>query len=488
MRFRYYKSGQKAIKLYKYTEAGTTTTARYTRVFLNETADDDIEIVGPSIIPSGKFLDMDEYELVNTYDYEVAGDLERAAANFVIEEGAQLIHNTWDVPVTMQKNIAAYTGEKDNYYLMSLPFDSYDVEGSPFVTVNGNAYVAPQNYDFYTFNGAETQEEWQVVGTDDAFDPGVGFLYANNVGGMLNLMGTLVPSDEPWETWLDYDATKTFGAWNLVGNPFACNAQTDFDNFYVIDGEELAPASTGIVAPLQGIMVQAPEDGASITFSKAGAAKSSKALTVNVCKDNAYKSGVSTGSTIDRAIVRFDESRGLEKFQLNPNHTKIYFQQGNKDYAVVRSANEGEMPVSFKAEKNGCYTINVEIENVEMNYLHLIDNKTGNDVDLLVNPNYSFEANTNDYASRFKLVFKAGTGIEENASTSSATFAYFNGAEWIVNNEGNATLQVVDMMGRVISSEQINGNTAVNINEAAGIYMLRLVNGENVMVQKVVVR
>ena len=201
-------------------------------------------------------------------------------------------------------------------------------------------------------------------------------------------------------------------------------------------------------------------------------------MILNITKD--------CGSVIDRAIVRFGQSDQLPKFMFNPDNSKVYFTQGNKDYAIVRSAAQGEMPVSFKAAENGTYTINVEPENVEMNYLHLIDNRTGADVDLLANPSYTFEATTNDYTSRFRLVFKAGTSIEENASTNS--FAYYNGSAWVISNTGDATLQVIDMMGRVLSSEQISGNTAVNINETAGIYMLRLVNGENVMVQKVVVR
>ena len=40
----------------------------------------------------------------------------------------------------------------------------------------------------------------------------------------------------------------------------------------------------------------------------------------------------------------------------------------------------------------------------------------------------------------------------------------------------------------MLSSQTLSGNANVNINQAAGIYVLRLVNGENVMVQKVVVR
>jgi len=119
-------------------------------------------------------------------------------------------------------------------------------------------------------------------------------------------------------------------------------------------------------------------------------------------------------------------------------------------------------------------------------YFHLIDNMTGADVDLLVNPNYTFEANTGDNANRFRLVFDANA-IEENASTSSA-FAYFNGSEWVIANNGESTLQVIDMMGRVLSSETLSGNTNVTLNQVPGVYMLRLVNGSDVKVQKVMVR
>lgn len=49
-----------------------------------------------------------------------------------------------------------------------------------------------------------------------------------------------------------------------------------------------------------------------------------------------------------------------------------------------------------------------------------------------------------------------------------------------------AILQVVDINGRILKSESINGCT--NVNAASGIYMLRLVNAESVKVQKVVVK
>ena len=233
------------------------------------------------------------------------------------------------------------------------------------------------------------------------------------------------------------------------------------------------------VEAMEGVFVKATGAGQSVLFTPANTqANSVSQLNLKVTRNRS--------AVLDNAIIRFDNGAMLDKFQLNPNSTKVYFTEGNHNYAIVRSEAQGEMPVSFKAAENGTYTLNVEVKNVDATYLHLIDNRTGADVDLLANPSYTFEANKGDNASRFRLVFKAGTSIEENASTNS--FAYFNGSAWVISNTGDATLQVIDMMGRVLSSEQISGNTAVNINETAGIYMLRLVNGENVMVQKVVVR
>ena len=41
------------------------------------------------------------------------------------------------------------------------------------------------------------------------------------------------------------------------------------------------------------------------------------------------------------------------------------------------------MPLNFEASENGEYTISIKAENAEFDYLHLIDNLTGTDIDLL---------------------------------------------------------------------------------------------------------
>ena len=211
-------------------------------------------------------------------------------------------------------------------------------------------------------------------------------------------------------------------------------------------------------------------------------------LQLTVAQQMVTRNGASTGSATveDNAIVNFNAGSPLEKFAFNADAAKLFIEKNGKDYAIVSAEAQGEMPVSFRAAKNGTYTLTVNPEGVEMNYLHLIDNMTGMDIDLLQTPSYTFEARTTDYTSRFRLVF--GANGASAGSASDDTFAYFNGCEWMINNSGDATLQVVDVMGRVLSSEAVSGSVSKTINATPGVYMLRLVSGDTVKTQKIVVR
>ena len=184
-------------------------------------------------------------------------------------------------------------------------------------------------------------------------------------------------------------------------------------------------------------------------------------------------------------LLRFDEGSTLPKFQLNPNHTKVYIPQNGKDYAVVNAEGQGEMPINFRAAENGNYTLSFSKDNVEFSYLHLIDNMTSDDIDLLSTPSYTFKAKTSDYESRFKLVYASNSKIEGDES-----FGFINesGNFSVYGIEGEATLQMIDMTGRVISTDTFNGSIEKKIDITNGIYMFRLINGDNVKVQKVVVK
>lgn len=182
------------------------------------------------------------------------------------------------------------------------------------------------------------------------------------------------------------------------------------------------------------------------------------------------------------AVIQFyDVRREMEKSL--ERHAEISIPQDGNDYAIAFSEGQGEMPLNFKATENGEYTITVNPEGVNLAYLHLIDNMTGADVDLLQTQGYTFDAKTDDYASRFKLVFSANNfDITENGD-----FAFISNGELIIN--GTGTLQVFDALGRMLISKDLSAlnNHLSTLTFNPGLYILHLINGDNIKTQKIII-
>ena len=162
---------------------------------------------------------------------------------------------------------------------------------------------------------------------------------------------------------------------------------------------------------------------------------------------------------------------------------KIYIPQDGTDFAVVASDGQGSLPVNVKVAKTGKYTISISNEDVDFSYLHLIDNFTGMNIDLLNDPSYTFTASVRDNENRFRLVFST---IDSNIDATSDIFAYQSGDEIIVNGEGE--LQIFDVMGRFVGNMTVNGSERISASSFAnGVYVFRMV-GNEVKTQKIVVR
>lgn len=459
-RFRYYMSGQKDIQLYRY--VGSVSNL-YTRIFMNETAN-SVTIEGPSIIPNGSVLE------VTTITNNVGAD------RLLVDEGGQLVTSS-NVNATVRKSITPYQQQqgKDNYYLIASPVNNLNP---------ATAGMTSANFDLYAFDQSAQGEEWQNYKVDNFnLAAGQGYLYANDYGGFINMGGTMAATAN--SVTITEVNGKPFGGWNLIGNPYPCNV-TIGKPFYRLaeGGAALATVATDqsvAIAPMEGVFVCA--DGTEpVNFTKAPTTSTTDGRNLLSMRVSRNRSSKDDRVDTDNAIVRFGEGAMLRKLVLNPDLSQLYVAQGGTDYAIVNAEAEGELPVSFRAATNGSYTFSVATEEVVMNYLHLIDHKTGADVDLLQTPSYTFEASTADYECRFTLVFACG------ASTTDDTFAYYNGSQWVVSSEADATLQVIDVMGRVLSSQNINGNAEVSIDRAAGVYLLRLINGSDVKVQKIVIQ
>ena len=391
-------------------------------------------------------------------------------------------------PETYTKTIIGYNSEQGNgsgnFYLIASPIgDVAPTNVTNMIKTDNNG----KGYDLYRFNqnpveteidGVSTKLEWENYKQEGDhyhfnLESGKGYLYANSETVDLIFTGTAYSGTG--EVSLTNNGDNDLSGWNLVGNPFTVKTYITGDyNVMNADGTEIIAATEdqdreeNSVNPMEGIFVYTTE-ASTLQFSTTAPSKLSKRLALNLSRGR---------GVMDRAIVRFDDSQPMPKFQLKDNSTKVYIPMDGKDYAVVNAQEQGEMPVNFKAKENGTYTISINTKDVNFGYLHLIDNMTGDDIDLNVTPSYTFNAKADDYESRFKLVYAAD-------NTDDNDFAFISNSEIILNGQG--TVQIYDVNGRMISS--YNDVTSISTSDMAnGVYMLRLINGNNVKTQKIVVK
>ena len=400
--------------------------------------------------------------------------------HLVLEDGAQLINDSEGVKATVKKTIQPYTeGTNDGWNLIASPviedLDPYDISG-----------LLRNDYDLFAFDQSGVDDnnipkEWRNYKANDfSIDHTAGYLYANSGETTLSFAGTLAGSGST--ATLTLDANAGFSGFNLIGNPYPCNVNTA-KSFYVLqynDEEDNTSFVLGSnpIPPCAAVLVQAQTDSETVSFSKVPVAEPS-AIVMQLSEQKLRSS-----TTLDQARISFEEQCQLTKYTWGKASSTIYIPQNGHNYAVAFANGQNEMPVNFKAAKDGTYTLGFEVKDLELDYLHLIDNMTGADVDLLATPSYTFEGKTTDYESRFRLMFAC-----EDADGDNEHFAFYANGQIVITgiaDSFDASLQVVDMMGRIVFIGDAMNRVSTS-GMTAGVYVLRLINGNEVKTQKIVI-
>ena len=437
----------------------------------------------------------------------------------VIEDGGQ-VKSANSFNGIIRKNITGYGAGNEslrsNWYLIASP-----------IAATVNTTLVPEisdeldfdMVDFYMFDQSQTLE-WDNVKCDvvggcaspyDTYPYGSiyagqmvntqeGYLYAcqgdYTASFSTGVTGNAFPATNvdiaSRNGLLGYSAGADFAGWNLIGNPYTCDAYlkqgSNYLSFYRMNaaGDRIVLADNNNggnkLKPCEGVFVEVAPNNEQITFTTTAPSRGNS-LDFTVSKQSQTRSGESVMA--DRARIAIGEGRDLGHLDVMADPNRLYIPMKGKEMAMVYSQPVGELPLNFEAAENGTFTLSFENATEGLMYCHLIDNKTGVETDLLQQPEYTFDASVKDYPSRFRVVFASLSG---DADGDDETFAFNHNGNWIILNEGRATLQVVDLMGRILSSEQIEGSASKVIHAAPGVYMIRLVNGENVRVQKIVVR
>lgn len=418
-------------------------------------ADDEVFIAAQAVVPAG-------------YTAQVKNANVNDGGSITIEDGGQFMtENT--VKVAVQKTITKTsnwgTGGSyipDNWYFIASPVNTEDSDYS----VTGLITEGEGNdYDFYRLNGTI----WENYKADDFdIERCRGYLYASENGTEIEFNGNAMPYTET--------SIPLSDGFNLVGNPYTFNTFVNRP-YYRLNSDrtdiELVDDNTAI-APCEAVVVDV--DGTDqVTFTKTSQqaqANNNGNLSITVTQQTS-KRGVAAIS--DKAIVSFNEGCKLGKFYFKQQDANIYIPQDGRDYAIVYSDRNGEIPLHLKATKVGYFTI--IFDGMSLKGVRLFDKIENVTIDLGVENKYTFIGAPNDRKDRFVLLFD---GTSENGND---IFAYQNGSDIIVSGEGE--LRVFDVMGRMVAMRRINGVETMSASSLqTGVYIFVLKE----KTQKIVVR
>ena len=190
--------------------------------------------------------------------------------NFIIEDGAQVVHPNTGAEATVKKAITAYStqsGVNNGWHLIALP-----LTGSIDVDSVGN--MIEGEYDLYAYD--ESTAYWKnSKNTENSFaalEATKGYLYGNSAEVTLEFSGTLQNSSDTISVPLSYTTVAHLKGFNLVGNPFPCEAYLDRP-YYVLgaNGTGINPEaipSTVPIPPCTAVFVKALSEGDSAVFTR----------------------------------------------------------------------------------------------------------------------------------------------------------------------------------------------------------------------------
>ena len=407
-------------------------------------------------------------------------------SKIVIEDGGQLVNLTSDVDGVVKKNVTSWTTmpSDDGWYAISTPINNIMFESVTNLT--------NEIYNIYRYNEVTTTWENSQNSSNpfNVFESGRGYLYRRNVEATLEFNGVFNTSYVGYQ--LSYtESNGHLKGFHLIGNPYTHNiykgANTAFynynyleDGFYTLQTNGTWQAGTDnstAIKPCEAILVQAKgfiTDNDILYFINSTSSGVSKEA------DNIIKFAVSNSKYEDVAYAVIKEGKGLNKIEhQNKDVQMLYIRNNDEDYAVADINEEMKaFDLNFKSATSGYYSMKVSTDG-DFSYLHVIDRLTGEDVDMLVEGEYSFVSSPNDTDERFVVKLAPNTCDFDDDS-----FAFQNGDDLIVNGEG--MLQIYDITGRFVMCREINGVETINASSLSGAYILRVV-GNDVKSQKIFV-
>ena len=413
---------------------------------------------------------------------------------------ASLIHNTDNVPATSDRYIG---GSAAAWHFLSSPMSNAPQAGT---WKPAGTYGDGTGYDLYVWDepthcwvynlNASVAPTWNSVHPSANFVSGKGYLYAvqalnttkqfvgllnngavninltNNGTGVnkgFNFVGNPYPSSIDWKDNTGF--TRNMLVDNAGGNDIWVWSNSA-NNYGVYNSADILNTGTNgvtrYISPNMGFFVKAASNG-TFAFNNNARVPNEAGNWMRVKSNNTPKSLSLTVQSVDslgsdevKMTFEYDNKLAGASKMFSPVKTapSLYFEQNEEQYSTFYLTKIDEttlMDVSFKAGKDGKYSLSANELKEAFQVVLLEDKLTGKIVDLKANDNYKFTSKTTDKPTRFTLYF---------TEAAKADYALNLAKVYVSNKEvnidlkdvkGEFSIQLIDVNGSIISQFTATG-------------------------------
>jgi hypothetical protein len=423
-----------------------------------------------------------------------------------------LIHNSNNINATIERYLTGNTVTNNT-------FDFHQVS----VPLNADGTAAIFN-GMYLYKFDQTAQDYVSMGNDPAtiLDNNTGYMifYPNtnttasmtgqlNNGNFTALTGTdavdefsLVPN--PYPSAINWDAAS---GWTKTNLQDAFYIWDPISNNYVTWSGGAGTALSANIPVGQSFFVKANAASPVLSMTNAVRAHSTQAFwkeTESIVPE-VFRLKVSDNESADEMIVRFSNEAASDRgfldvdklygadiapqlYSVTPNNEKLTIN------ALDHSTQTILVPVGIEYPESKSLTFNASgFESFESSVTIFLEDKLLNKtIDLRENPVYTFTIAAGADPMRFNLLF---FGVNSNNELSAA-----NHNIWVNNDKINvlipemigqkAVVQLIDQQGRIIdaTSVTLDSPSVINAHVSSGLYIVRVIVGNQAFTTKVFIR
>ncbi len=363
------------------------------------------------------------------------------------------------------------------------------IPGKGYLAMYENAgeekqFTGSLNYGTVTANVTRTL----AVGTDLAGVNLLGNPYPSSIDWKASGWGrnNLVTNGSGYDLWIWSETNNNYGVYNSGASS---NYGTNGVSRYIppAQGFFVHASANGTVSMNDAIRVHQPDDWikkATIELPIVRLAVTSE-----------------EGHGKDEIAVEFEHnelpSRSLKKFSLMETAPSLYIPHEGKAWSLCLLDTLEKypvLPVAFKAGAKGNYSITVEGNPGDFDFLLLRDKQTGLRHDLKANSPYTFYSDPSDprdHPDRFVLQLKEGHYADPFEEFPADVF--WNSQKLVVDlrlvEKGTCTLEVFDINGRKLMQQSLDAGSVYHIPSPSirGILIVRMTGSQGVFRKKLMV-